>query len=270
MTDARLTLSETERIAASAGWRAQRIEVFETACGRVVAKGQRPPRSAARYRALNALAGLLGVPSLRAAPARGGAAAQAVEVRRLQALRAAGAPVPDLLHVAPDHFVMSWLGANHLSRLLHQRHPAGIDLWRQGAFTLVRVHAAGQYFSQCFGRNVIVDDACDPPRLAGMIDFEDDSLEVMGLPEAQVRDWLVYLQSTLWILNLPMAPLDAVLDDVLAAERAEVRARFARACRRLAWLRMLPASRRWGRDTLAVQVVASAAQRWRQRHAAEL
>ncbi len=266
MTDGRLQLSEIERIAASPGWRERRVEVFDTSVGRVIAKGQRPPRSPARYRVLDALARLLGVPFLRAVPAYGGAAAQAVEIRRLQALAAAGVPVPEVLHVAQDFFVMRWLGASHLALMLHQRHPAAFELWQQGARALLQVHAAGQYLSQCFGRNMIVDDGGGQPRLVGMIDFEDDPLEAMGLAEAQVRDWLSYLQSTLWDLHVPRPQLDAALDALIAAERADVRALFAGACRRLGWLRCLPARRKYGRDTIAVQAVAAAAHRWRRRH----
>lgn len=266
MMDERLQLSDLQRIAASPRWRAERVEVFDTPAGRVIAKGHRPLRSPGRHRVLNAIARMVGVPFLRAVPVHGGAAAQAVEVRRLQALHAAGAPVPEVLHVAPDHFVMRWLGDSHLAELLSRRHPAAFELWQGGAQALVRVHAAGQYLSQCFGRNMIVDARAEPPRFVGLIDFEDDPLEVMSLPEAQVRDWLIYLQSTLWSLPGPPARIDAALDALIDAESAPVRALFAAACQRLAWLRHLPKNRKWGRDTIAVQTVAAAAHRWRLRH----
>lgn len=266
MTAPRLQPAEKERIAASPGWRAHRVEVFDTSIGRVIAKGQRPLRSPTRHRVLNAIARLVGVPFLGAVPVHGGAQAQAVEIRRLQALHEAGVPVPRVLHVAHDHFIMGWLGASHLAQLLSERHPQAFALWREGGQALVRVHAAGQYLSQCFGRNLIVDDREGTPRFAGMIDFEDDPLEVMSLPEAQVRDWMIYLQSTLWDLDVPIDALDAALDALMAAERPEVRGLFAAACRRLGWLRCLPTSRRWGRDTMAVQAVAAAAHRWRRRH----
>lgn len=262
----RLQPAEKERIAASPGWRAHRVEVFDTSIGRVIAKGQRPLRSPTRHRVLNAIARLVGVHLLGAVPVHGGAQAQAVEIRRLQALHEAGQPVPRVLHVAHDHFIMTWLGASHLAELLSQRHPLAFELWREGGQALVHVHGAGQYLSQCFGRNMIIDDRAGAPRFAGMIDFEDDPLEVMSLPEAQVRDWMIYLQSTLWNLPASAAQVDAALDALMAAEQPEVRALFTAACRRLAWLRCLPKSRRWGRDTMAVQAVAAAARRWQRRH----
>jgi len=260
---------ELERLRAAPGARAGRVQVLDTlAAGQVIVKGQRPARHPARYRVLNALARLLGVPFLKAVPMHGGARAQQIEVARLRALHAAGAPVPEVLHVAPDHFVMRWLGGANLSELLHAGHPHAARLWDEGAQVLLRTHAAGQYLSQGFARNMVVDAAATPPRLAGLIDFEDDPLEVMTLPEAQVRDWLLYLHSTLWAVPLPAAELDARLARWLAAERSEVQDLFLRACRKLGALRVLPRNRRWGRDTVALQAAAAAAHRYAQRHAA--
>ena len=261
-----LSSDELERITRSGGWRTGRIEVFDTAGGPVLVKGQRPPRHPLRYQVLNALARLLGVPFLKAAPMHGGARAQQIELARLRALAAAGARVPRVLHAAPDHFVMQWLGDANLSALLHGAHPQGAALWRAGGDELARVHAHDQYLSQGFARNLIVDTRIAPPRLAGMIDFEDDPLEVMSLPEAQVRDWLAFLHSTLW--QLPMAPAeaDAQIDAWLASEREAVRALFLHACGKFGWLRHLPRTRRLGRDTVALQAVAAAAHRYAARH----
>jgi len=260
--------ADVARIEASAGWRKERVEVLDVSVGRVIVKGHRPRRKPARHRALNAVARLVGVPILRAVPVHGGAASQAVEIRRLRALRAAGVRVPELLHVAPEYFVMRWLGGNHLASALSEGVPAAFDLWREAANAILDTHRRGQYLSQCFGRNVIVGTAADVAGFQGFIDFEDDPLEVMGLPEAQVRDWLIYLQSTLWQVPATPSQIDAVLDACLQGESESVRRLFALACRRLAWLRRLPAHRRWGRDTLAVRAVATLAHRWRQRHGA--
>lgn len=257
-----LSLQDQERVAQSPGWRAARVEVLETAQGKVVVKGQRAPRHPARYRVLNLLAGLLNTPLLKAAPMHGGARAQAVEVARLTALRQAGAPVPPLLHVAPDHIVMGWLGHEHLGTLLQAHQPEALRLWREAGELLLRLHASGQYLSQGFARNMIVDTTAKPARLAGLIDFEDDPLEVMSLAEAQTRDWLAFLQSTLWTLPLPADEIDTWLRRTLAQERPEVQAEFLRACRPLGRLRHLPRSRRFGRDTVALQAAAAAAHRY--------
>ncbi|MDO5290406.1 MAG: hypothetical protein Q4F13_12340 [Pseudomonadota bacterium] len=266
-----LTPDDLARIVQAPGWQGGHVAVVDLAAGPVVVKGCRPARSVGsyrlRYQALNTLARVLGLPFLKAAPAHGGERGQAVEVARLRALRAPGAPVPAVLHVAPSHFVMQWLGRDHLATLLHARHPQAAALWQEAGQALVRLHAAGQYLSQGFARNIIVNTRAQPPRLGGMIDFEDDPLEVMPLPEAQLRDWLAFLHSSLWMLPLSTAEVDACLDTWLASESPAVRALFARACQRLGWLRHLPASRRLGRDTLALQVTAACAHRYAQRAA---
>ncbi len=268
MTAPVLSPDDLARIQQSTGWRQHRVEVFDTAQGRVLVKGQRAERHPALYRALNLLARLFGTPFLRAVPMHGGARAQAIEVTRLRALHAAGARVPQVLHVAPDHMVMQWLGESHLGTLLQAHHPHALPLWRDAGDALVRLHGRGQYLSQGFARNLIVDTDSQPPKLAGAIDFEDDPLEVMSLPEAQVRDWLTFLQSTLWTLQQPHAATDAQLDAWLHSEDQSVRTLFASAGRRLAWLRHLPRHRRYGRDTVALQAAAAAAHRYALRHGA--
>jgi hypothetical protein len=162
---------------------------------------------------------------------------------------------------------MQWLGSDHLVTLLQTGHPHAVALWREAGDALVRLHTRGQYLSQGFARNLMVDTASQPPRLAGAIDFEDDPLEVMSLPEAQVRDWLAFLQSTLWLLPTPLAQVDEQIDVWMRLESDQVRDQFLRAARKLGWLRHLPRQRRWGRDTLALQGVAAAACRYAKRHA---
>lgn len=257
---------ELERITRSPGWRQRRTEVFDTAGGRVLVKGQRRERHPGLYRLLNAVARLAGAPFLKAAPMHGGARAQQVEVARLAALGRAGARVPRVLHVAGDHFVMQWLGDAHLGALLQAGHPHAVALWSEAGDALTRLHARGQYLSQGFARNLIVDTASQPPRLAGAIDFEDDPLEVMSLPQAQVRDWLAFLQSTLWLVPLPPARVDERIDAWMLLEDDEVRLQFLQAARKLGWLRHLPRRRRFGRDTVALQGAAAAAHRFAMRH----
>jgi hypothetical protein len=262
---AALSPQDVERIGRSNGWRQRRVEVFDTAQGKVLAKGHRAERSPALYRLLNVAARWMGAPFLKAVPMHGGMRAQQIEVARLQALHKAGARVPKVLHVAPDHFVMQWLGAEHLGTLLQGHHPAAVALWREAGDALVQLHAHGQYLSQGFARNLIVDTLSQPPRLAGAIDFEDDPLEVMNLPDAQVRDWLAFLQSTLWTLPLTEPQIDTHIDRWMALERADVCAQFHRAARRVGWLRHLPRQRRFGRDTVALQAAAAAAHRYARR-----
>ncbi len=173
---------------------------------------------------------------------------------RLSALRSAGLPVPRVYHVAPDYFVMAYLGSNDLARALREQGSRSYALWLAAMEQLLRVHAQGQYLSQCFARNIIVSETFE-----GLIDFEDDPLEVMSLVEAQGRDWLIYLQSTLWNLALDAARIDAALRSVLHRESDAVRTVLRHAAARLAWMRWLPTNRKvWGKDFVSLQAVGAA------------
>lgn len=249
-----ISLTSIARIEASSGWRNHRVEVFELPEGRMLVKGQRPLRSPWPHRMLNLFAWMAGVPYLKAVPVHGGARSQAIEIARLQALTTAGVAVPQVHHVATDYFVMSYLGANDLARVLREHGPKAYRLWLAAMEHLLLVHARGQYLSQCFARNIIVSD-----RFEGLIDFEDDPLEVMTLAQAQARDWLIYLQSTLWNLALEPDRLDAALRSVLERESDPVRDVLRHASRRLSWLRHLPVNRRiWGKDFVSLQAVGAA------------
>ena len=249
-----ISRASISRIEASPVWRAKRVEVLDLPEGKVLVKGQRAMRSPWPHRLMNALAWMAGVPYLKAVPVHGGARSQNIEVMRLNALKSAGLPVPRVHHVAPDYFVMAYLGSNDLARSLREQGPQGFDLWLAAMEQLLLVHARGQYLSQCFARNIIVSQSFE-----GLIDFEDDPLEVMSLVEAQARDWLIYLHSTLWNLTLDSARLDAALKSVLERESEPVRDVLRHAAKRLAWLRWLPTKRNvWGKDFVSLQAVASA------------
>lgn len=255
-----ISLTSVARIEASTVWRDKRVELMDLPEGRMLVKGQRALRSPWPHRVLNMFAKMAGVPYLKAVPVHGGARSQAIEIERLQVLRRAGLAVPEVQHVASDYFVMSYLGSNDLARALREQGAGACGLWMAAMEHLLLVHARGQYLSQCFARNVIVSDG-----FRGMIDFEDDPLEVMTLEQAQARDWLVFLQSSLWNLALEPARLDAALQQILSRESAPVRKVLAHAARRLSWLRHLPTNRRiWGKDFVSLQAVGAAMYRHHQ------
>lgn len=251
-----MTLQDLQRIRHSAGWRARRVEVMHgTSQGSVVVKGQRAARPAWRYRPLNGLARLSRLPLLQAAPAHGGARAQAIEVRRLRSLADSGVPVPRLLHVDDEFIVQSWLGDARLDALLLQ--PDALAWWQRGLRTLVEVHQREQYLSQAFARNFIAVGE----HLA-MIDFEDDPLEVMDLEQAQARDWLAYVHASALAfrqrLPAPLAECAALLRAELARERTPVRRLVAVTAQRLRWVQRMPAGdgRGWRRHLHIVHMAA--------------
>lgn len=252
-----ISTASIAHIEASPGWRAKRVEIFDLPEGRMLVKRQRAARSQWPHRMLNAFAWMAGVPYLKAVPVHGGGRSQEIELERLRALHAADLPVPQVLHVAPDYFVLSYLGSTDLALTLREQGPRAFRLWLAAMESILQVHARGQYLSQAVARNIIVSD-----RIEGLIDFEDDPLEVMSLDEAQARDWLSYLHSSLLNLALDRDRLDATLRQVLARESDPVRAVLRHAARRLGWLRHLPTRRRiWGKDFVSLQAVGDALHR---------
>lgn len=248
-----LSPASRDRIAASPGWRRHRIEVMDLPEGRVVVKGQRPPRSAARFWLMRLLARWTHNPLLRPVPAPGGAAGQATEARRLRELAAAGVHVPALWHEGPDHLVMAYVAGTPLPASLVGDEEAALAAFRSALDALADVHARGQYLSQAFARNMVQTST-------GFVylDFEDDPLEVMTLIDAQARDWLALLLSTVWMTNAPRAHLAQHWRAVAARLPVPVRERIDDAARRLAWLRHLPSRRDpWGRDVVSVQALAA-------------
>jgi tRNA A-37 threonylcarbamoyl transferase component Bud32 len=253
-----MTPADLEHIRVACANGARRITVVhDTSVGSVLVKWQQPQRPTLRYRMMNIVAGLVGLPLLRASLTQGGAKAQTVEVRRLQSLQSAGLPVPPLLHVDTHFFVLRFIHGRRLDKLLQREDEQALVWWQRGLQCLVDVHAQGQVLSQAFTRNFIAADG----QLV-LIDFEDDPLEVMSLQQAQARDWLAYLHSTareLAPVHLARtAQLLPALREALAGEQAPVRDLVHRSARRLAWLRHLPvdrarARRGWRRQLLVLK-----------------
>src|SRR5690606_32332086 len=104
-------------------------------------------------------------------------------------------------------FVMNSLGEEDLAHTIRTQPEHAYDAWQRGGALLSQVHAQGQYLSQAFARNFILHDG-----KLSLIDFEDDPLEVMSLPQAQVRDWLAYLHSTAWLMPAHRQAMTGQLD----------------------------------------------------------
>jgi len=222
----------------------------------------------AGYRAMALLAKLFRLDVLKPVPNPGGDAAVAIEARRLRQLGDAGLRVPAVLAQQADGLLISDLGESGRNTIVLQEHlehaaaagPAAlVAAWREGLDAIALVHSKGCYLSQAFDRNLV---QC-PDGVIGYIDFEDDPGETLGLDECQARDWLSYLHSTA-MLVLAAAPQQAGAHwhAVLADASETVRERLDEAARRMRWLRRLPKSRRWGRDTQRVRAAAALLARW--------
>jgi hypothetical protein len=224
--------------------------------GRAVwAKRAGPRHGLWRYRVLGALARLLRADVLRPVPNTGGSAAIATEARRLRDLAARGLRVPAVLAESERGLLLEDLSpaeapGRSLGDELGDAWPHGPDallpLWRDGLDAIARVHARGTCLSQAFARNLVRL----PDGGIGFIDFEDDPLATLCLPDAQARDWLSYLHATALAVHEAGASAAAAraLYDTLRQEPLAVRDALDASARRMHWLGRLPDTRRWGRD----------------------
>jgi len=249
-----LSPEDVDVIARSQFWLKQRLDVIHTSIGPVLVKAQRQQRHPIRYALLSALAFLLKLPMIKAAPAPGGADAQNIEVLRLRALRNAGVQVPAVLHTAPEWFAIEYVDAPNLLSSLQREAPMPerLAIWLQGAKAIGHVHWRGQCLSQAFARNCLWYHG-----QTWFIDFEDDPASVMPLEHAQARDWLAYLHSTVWVLRGAGANWADLLSkyehftQIFSRPVAEI---VHKTSWRMTWLRYLPQSRKpWGRDVVQLQ-----------------
>lgn len=200
-----------------------------------------PEPPAWRYQLQGAVARLLRLSALQPVRPLGGAAGVRNEAARLDALAAAGVHVPQVLARAEHWLLMSELGHTTLESLIRTADgDARLARWREGAAYIRSVHAAGQYLSQPFARNLVWSHEGG----LGAIDFEDDPLSVMPLADAQMRDWMPYFFSTAVYFSADLPQLCAEIHGTLAHEGAAVREGVTTLLRRTAWVsiaRWLPA-----------------------------
>ncbi len=204
------------------------------------------------YPVLDTLACVLCQPMLRAVPTPGSSAAQSIEIARLRALATAGVSVPEVLHVTPHWFAISFLGATSIDQLLRQQAEQGLDYWESGLQAILELHRLCQTASQCFARNMIWHEG-----KVSFINFEDNPSSVMPMASAQARDWLLYLHSTAYILDIDAQQITQHFLHYLQQDGSDVQEEVMRAARTFGWLRMLPKQHKPpSRDAMSVQATA--------------
>lgn len=228
-----------------------RILVLDVAGESLIIKRQEAARPQFGYTLLNALAKIFQQPLLCAVPAPGGAAAQAIEIARLNTLKQAGVAVPEVRHVAKTWFAMTCAGTHSVDELIRTAPQQQLAVWQAGLAAIWQVHQRGQNLSQAFARNIMWDDG-----QIQFIDFEDDPSKTLPLAYAQTRDWLLYLHSTAYQMNADTATLTALWQQQLQQDHPEVQQLVLRCSQQLAFLRHLPRQRKpWGRDVVSLQGV---------------
>lgn len=171
----------------------------------------------------------LGVPALRPPAHWGGAKACGIEQRRIEALAACGARVPEVLGQSANALLISDIGKT-LKTLLHESDPSGqAPLIERAAQALAQVHARGGYVGQPYARNLTVAEDGQ----IGFIDLEEDPLESMTLDQAQARDWLIFAAGVSRYFAEPARGFADVIRPVLRTVPASTQAELARSVDRL-------------------------------------
>lgn len=254
-------LNSTTLSAIDSQFRAQTSRVFKVQISdqSFLVKGQRPARDSLAFWLLRSMARVFGDSLARPVPDYGGKRAQDLEVSRLQSLAQAGLPVPEVLHQSEDYVVLPWIESRALDSYMTSSPLEAAAMFSRGLMGIRQVHEKGQYLSQGFARNILVSvDAL------WFIDFEDDPLEVMSLAQAQARDYVLFLLSTVW-LNPAAAPhFQEAWRAISSSVPAPVRDLLLDVTRQFGWLRHLPARRKpLGRDALQAQAAAQFLNEWR-------
>ncbi|MCP1660707.1 hypothetical protein [Neisseria perflava] len=206
-----------------------------------------------RYRLMDIPVKLLHADVLTPVPNLGGKPAIATEAQRLRDLAKAGVYVPKLLAVQDDALMFSHMpGTNLLEQITREAKQHKLDAWTHGIWAIGQVHRKGQFLSQAFARNMVIDGA-----RVGFIDFEDNPGSVLNTPQCQSRDWLCYLHSTLLVLqrqNLTGQAL-SLWQRCFTRQPQEVQQMVGNSVRLVHWMRRLH-DRRWGRDVLQLSALA--------------
>jgi hypothetical protein len=231
------------------------IARYRTEFGPVWLRKALPHHALWIYAPLRWLARFLRVRALQPVPNPGGTIAVNREAKRLCELASAGIAVPVLLAKQEDALLMTDVSmegkSRQLEHALKERDSAQqcLQLFAQAVQSLGRVHAADQYLSQAFARNIMLTQNGS----IAFIDFEDDPGEVMALPLCQARDWLCFIFSTAIILEQRNQSVMAVSTLTITISKGSYLAQKAllKACRRLAWIRFLPIAK-LGSDGLRV------------------
>lgn len=214
----------------------------------------KPHNPAWRYALLGMITKPLHLGVLKPVPNLGGEKAIAVESTRLRTLYKAGIRVPELLAVQNNALMMGNLTGIALDVRIEQEAGEGhLDAWETGLSAIEDVHRRGQFLSQAFARNCIIDSD-----KISFLDFEDDPSEVLTLEECQSRDWLCYLHSTSLLLKKYglLKQASVLWHDKLLEQSETVQKLVLQTVRPIRWIHCISHSF-WGRDALRLAALTT-------------
>jgi len=217
-----------------------------------VIKGQREARSRLRFAVLGYMSNILGCPLIIPVPSYGGAKAQVIELQRLHELRKAGVSVPEVICETKSYFVMREIQGKPIDDAIASDTSHSTVLFLRGLQAISSVHSKGLCLSQGFARNILINgEECS------FLDFEDDPLEVLTLSQAQARDFLFYLVSTVWLSGENWPAWRRCWAEFLSKTSPQVRTPIETFTKKFYWMRYLPKGRKpLGRDANRLRALA--------------
>lgn len=130
---------------------------------------------------------------MKASPVRDAIGMNEQEVRKIEAFKKAGIPVPEILAIDGPALMISDVGQTVQKRLdyLKKTDPAAHeDLLVKCAEALGKVHHAGLVHGRPHPRDMFIKEG-----KIGFFDFEEEPEAIMPIPAAQARDaWLLFFQ----------------------------------------------------------------------------
>ncbi|MDI3238695.1 serine/threonine protein kinase [Acinetobacter ursingii] len=183
----------------------QSIQSYELEGSKVWLKKASTRHSIWIYTPLKWLAKLLHVQALTPVPNYGGKKAIQCEYQRLTALKKLGIKTPQVLAVSHEGILIEDAGSSEhevvqldhaLARAISSKQR--IQLYTDAILAIQSIHAKGSYLSEAFVRNILVDE----DHQFTFIDFETDPGELLSLNQCQVRDWLCFIFSSSYRLEL--------------------------------------------------------------------
>ena len=157
------------------------------------------------YTPLRWFARLLQLDALIPVPNRGGKEVIQCEYQRLTALQKLGIKTPQVLAVSHEGILIEDAGSSEhevvqldhaLARAISSEQR--IQLYTDAILAIQSIHAKDSYLSEAFVRNILVDE----DHQFTFIDFESDPVVLLSLIVCQVRDWLCFIFSSSYRLEL--------------------------------------------------------------------
>ena len=193
------------------------------------------------------------LPLLKAVPQPGGNQAISNEVKRIKQLNTAGVLVP--LIVAFDNNWLLIKNAGH--SIVDQMKDSTVSqstkqqLFQSCLSAIKSLHQNQQYLSQGFIRNMLVDSHSNQ---IAFIDFEDDPLEVMSLPQAQARDLLLLVNSTARFFVEDIEFFNRAIQQFIKDHDPDMVKALKTTADSLQWITKVPFQGLWGHDYQKLKV----------------